>query len=64
MAEADIRSDGLVHAALPHDSAMGHVAGTAAYIDDLPEPPGLLHLAFGLSDRAHADIVSIDLTDV
>lgn len=64
MAEADIRSDGLVHAALPHDSAMGHVTGTAAYIDDLPEPPGLLHLAFGLSDRAHADIVSIDLTDV
>lgn len=64
MAEADIRSDGLVHAALPHDSAMGHVTGTAAYIDDLPEPPGLLHLAFGLSDRAHADIVSIELTDV
>lgn len=53
-----------VHAALPHDSAARHVAGSAVYIDDLPEPAGLLHLAFGLSTKAHARIVSLDLSAV
>jgi len=53
-----------VHAALPHDSAARHVAGSAIYIDDLPEPTGLLHVAFGLSAKAHARIVSLDLSAV
>lgn len=47
-------------AALPHDSARKHVTGAARYVDDLPEPPGLLHVQLVLSDRAHARIVSID----
>ena len=46
---------------LPHDSARLHVSGTAAYTDDLPEPRGLLHLAVGMSDRAHARIRKLDL---
>ena len=45
--------------ALPHDSAHLHVAGTAAYTDDLPEPRDLLHLAVGLSEKPHARIVGI-----
>ncbi|MFY8210034.1 MAG: molybdopterin cofactor-binding domain-containing protein, partial [Caulobacter sp.] len=53
-----------VHAALPHDSAARHVAGSAVYIDDMPEPAGLLHVAFGLSDRAHARITRMDLSAV
>ena len=46
-----------VNTAQLHDSASRHVAGTAVYIDDMPEPAGLLHACFGLSDRAHAKIV-------
>ncbi len=26
----------------PHESARGHVSGAARYVDDLPEPPGML----------------------
>src|SRR3546814_13446572 len=51
-----------VHKPLPHDSAAKHVAGTARYIDDLPEPEGLLHAALHLADRAHAKILKIDTT--
>ena len=53
-----------VSAAITHDSAERHVAGTAPYIDDIPEPPGLLHLHVGQGARAHARIVSLDLTAV
>jgi len=55
---------GAMHASLKHDSAHKHVTGTADYIDDIPEPANLLHGALGLSDRAHADIAGIDLSDV
>jgi xanthine dehydrogenase large subunit len=50
--------------ALPHDSAHLHVSGTAAYTDDLPEPRGLLHVAVGMSAKAHARIKGIDLSAV
>jgi len=53
-----------VHAALPHDSATRHVAGSAVYIDDIPEPPGLLHVHLGMSARAHARITKLDLSAV
>ena len=49
---------------VPHDSSAKHVSGSALYIDDLPEPPGLLHAAIGLSPHAHARIVSMDLSAV
>ena len=51
-------------APLPHDSARLHVTGAARYTDDIPCPAGTLHLAFGLSERAHARIVDLDLTAV
>ena len=49
---------------LPHDSAELHVSGEALYVDDLPEPQNLLHLAVALSPVACADIVSMNLDDV
>ena len=58
------RITGGVAEPVPHDSAHKHVAGTAIYTDDIPEPPGTLHLAIGMSTRAHAEIVAMDLTNV
>jgi xanthine dehydrogenase large subunit len=55
---------GAMHQALPHDSAHKHVSGEALYIDDLPEPAGIVHAYFGLAERAHAKIVSLDLDAV
>src|SRR5690349_4421176 len=55
---------GGVGAALAHDSAPLHVTGRAAYTDDLPEPRGTLHAAVGLSARAHARVLTLDLTAV
>jgi xanthine dehydrogenase large subunit len=47
-----------------HDSAEKHVTGRALYIDDLPEPPGLLHVQIGMSTCAHGRIVAMDLSAV
>ena len=47
-----------------HDSAAKHVSGEALYIDDLPEPAGLLHAYIRLSEHAHARITRLDVTAV
>ena len=44
-----------------HESAALHVAGEAAYTDDLPELAGTLHAALGLSPVAHGRLLGIDL---
>ncbi|HYN58082.1 MAG TPA: xanthine dehydrogenase molybdopterin binding subunit, partial [Rubrivivax sp.] len=44
-----------------HESAHLHVAGTATYIDDLPELAGTLHAALGLSPLAHGRLKGIQL---
>jgi len=49
---------------LPHDSATLHVRGSAAYTDDLPEPRDLLHVAVGMSGKAHARLTDIDFSAV
>ncbi|MDD3329191.1 MAG: xanthine dehydrogenase molybdopterin binding subunit [Zoogloea sp.] len=49
---------------LPHESAHLHVAGSAAYTDDLPEPAGTLHAAVGLSEIAHGRLIALDLSAV
>jgi xanthine dehydrogenase large subunit len=49
---------------LHHDSAEGHVAGTALYVDDIAEAPGTLHLAFGLAADGHARLTGLDLSGV
>jgi xanthine dehydrogenase large subunit len=59
-----LRTLGAVHHAVAHDSAEKHAAGEALYIDDLPEPAGLLHLHVGQSARAHARVTRLDLTAV
>ena len=53
-----------VHASIAHDSAEKHVTGQALYIDDLPEPVGLIHLHIGQSSRAHARVTKLDLAAV
>lgn len=47
----------------PHDSGPLHVTGVARYTDDMPlaDP---VHLAFGLSGKAHAKLVSVNLDAV
>ena len=50
--------------AIRHDSAHLHVSGAAAYTDDIPEPRNLLHVAIGLSSKAHARLKKIDLDEV
>ncbi|MDE2613107.1 MAG: xanthine dehydrogenase molybdopterin binding subunit [Burkholderiales bacterium] len=61
-AEARRRADGeRVGIGRAHESAHLHVSGEAAYIDDLPELDGTLHIALGLSPLAHGRITGIDL---
>jgi len=47
-----------------HDSGHKHVAGSAAYADDLVEPQGLLHICLGLSEQAHARLKKVNLAAV
>jgi xanthine dehydrogenase large subunit len=47
-----------------HESARLHVLGQADYTDDIAEVRGTLHAALGLSSKAHAKILSIDLDAV
>ena len=61
---AGVRALPVLNAPIGHDSAPRHVSGEALYIDDIPEPPGLLHLYAGQSARAHARIKRLDLSAV
>ena len=47
-----------------HDSALMHVAGTARYVDDLPEPEGTLHSAPGFAPAARGRLRGVDLSAV
>ncbi|WP_152047243.1 xanthine dehydrogenase molybdopterin binding subunit [Aureimonas psammosilenae] len=60
----DRTSRGGVSASLPHDSGTKHVTGAARYIDDEPELPGTLQVFLAMSPRAHARILSVDLSKV
>src|ERR1700754_2301996 len=53
-----------VHVSRPHESAHLHVSGRATYTDDIPTVAGTLHAALGLSQKAHAKIVSISFAKV
>jgi xanthine dehydrogenase large subunit len=46
--------------ARPHESARAQVAGSATYIDDIPELKGTLHAAPILSTVAHGRLLGID----
>ena len=56
--------EGAVHTPRRHDSGHKHVSGKAVYVDDIPEPAGLLHVYFGISAQAHARIAKLDLAPV
>jgi xanthine dehydrogenase/oxidase len=43
-----------------HASARLQVTGEAKYLDDMPEPPGMLYASVVLSSKPHARIVKID----
>ncbi|BAU38348.1 xanthine dehydrogenase molybdopterin binding subunit XdhB [Acetobacter pasteurianus NBRC 101655] len=49
---------------LKHESGRLHVSGKATYIDDIPTPANVVHVVPGLSTKAHARIVSMDLEPV
>jgi xanthine dehydrogenase large subunit len=49
---------------IPHESAHLHVTGEATFIDDIAVTTGTLFAALGLSEKAHANIRSLDLTRV
>ena len=49
---------------IAHDSASKHVSGEALYVDDMPEPPGMLHAFIRLSPHAHAKITGLDVSAV
>ncbi len=54
----------MIGEALAHDSAWLHVSGSARYVDDLPEPPGTLYAALGMSSEAAAKVLALDLDPV
>ena len=60
----DLGEGASVGLALAHDSAARHVRGTAAYVDDLPEPAGTVHVAPGCAASARGAIRSIELDAV
>src|SRR5262245_47805187 len=45
-----------------HESARAQVAGTATYVDDIPEVKGTLHAAPILSNVAHGKLLGVDAT--
>ena len=61
MNEPLARIRGGAHAAVRHDSAIGHVTGEARYLDDIPTVPGTLDAVLVLSPHAHARIRHIEL---
>ena len=61
---ADLAAGARVGVSRPHESAHLHVAGSAPYVDDLPELAGTLHAALGLSPVAHGKLVSIDVARI
>lgn len=53
-------ANGVVGQTIPHDSAVGHVCGTADYIDDLPRLQNELYVGFAGSPVACGKIESVD----
>jgi xanthine dehydrogenase large subunit len=63
-AEAPDGVPGGVRATRRHDSGHKHVAGEAVFVDDITAPAGALQVYVAMSDRAHARIKSMDLSQV
>ncbi len=50
--------------AVPHESAHLHVTGEATFVDDIPQLDGTCHAALFLSEKASANIIDIDFSEV
>ncbi|WP_254274862.1 xanthine dehydrogenase molybdopterin binding subunit [Halomonas sp. 3H] len=61
---AQAATHGHAGSARAHESAVKHVTGRAAYIDDLKAPADCLHLALALSPVAHGRLIRLDLDRV
>src|SRR5688572_31370536 len=55
-AEPNDRGASPLHQNAEHESGLRHTTGEALYVDDLPEPPGLLHAWVVCSKIAHGKI--------
>lgn len=64
MSETTERINTVTGTSQPHDSAVKQVVGEAVYICDMAEPAGTLHVQVGYASVAHAQISSIDLSEV
>lgn len=62
--QSSARIKGGVHESQQHESGHKHVTGQADYTDDIIEPADCLHACLGLSERAHAQIISVNLDAV
>lgn len=51
-----------MNSSIHHESAVAHVTGTAKFIDDIPEIPGMLTACVFRSSEAHARILQTDLS--
>ncbi len=51
-----------LHAPAPHESGLKHTSGEALYVDDMPQPPGMLAGHLVTSPHAHARILRKDAT--
>lgn len=60
MTTTELSPGAKVHRSLRHDSARDHVSGRAVYVDDIPEPRGLLHAALVTSPVAHGRLRGFD----
>jgi xanthine dehydrogenase large subunit len=54
----------LIGQSCPHDDAPGHVRGATAFIDDLREPVGTVHVVPGFVEASSGRIQAIDLEAV
>ena len=64
LARETVAARGGAGSARAHESAIKHVTGRAAYIDDLPVPRDCLHVLPGLSPVAHGRLTRLDLDAV
>jgi xanthine dehydrogenase large subunit len=62
IAEETIAGGSSVGKSIPHDSAVGHVTGTAPYIDDLPRRVDELYVGFVGSPIASGTLDSVDVS--
>ena len=60
---ADAPAGQSAHRPIPHDSGHKHVAGTAVYADDIPEPTAMVHVHIGYAGFARGR-VKADLSAV